>query len=174
MGLSHCFSTWSLCPCQGPPLCWSPSISWVFPGRRISCRERGALKPGWCSPRSCPVLAATPPTPPQLIHSSSPPTHTPGGPTVLAHLLAQGTSLCLKRSRGRGRGSLLRGRENKFWGWPSLSQILSLPVCWQVFKLVRVSVFSPAKLEKDFCLSGLRRQRCWGVGCVQVTPFPSP
>lgn len=114
------------------------------------------------------------PSPRQLIHSSSLPTPTTGGPSVLAHLSAQGTSLCLKRSRGRGRGSLSRGRENEFWGWPSLSQILSLPVHWQVFKLARVSVFPPAKLEKDFCLSGLHRQRCWGRGCVQVTPFPSP
>lgn len=173
MGLSHCFSTWSLCPCQGPPLCQSPEhllgVPWVphLPWGEGSSQTRMVLS------KVLPC-AGHHTSPPQLIHSSSPPTHTPGGPTVLAHLSAQGTSLCLKRSWGRGRGSLLRGRENEFWGWPSLSQVLSLPVCWQVFKLVRVSVFPPAKLEKDFCLSGLHRQRCWGVGCVQVTPFPSP
>ena len=80
------------------------SISWVFPGYHISSRERGALKPGWCSPRSCSVLASPAPPP------SSPPTHTLGGPTVLEHFLAQGTSLCLKRSWQGPRGPVERQR----------------------------------------------------------------
>ena len=147
---------------------WAPHLPWKegsFPWKEGSSQTRMVLS------KVLPCAGHHRPRPPPT-HSLFLTSHTlswraqcPGAPL--------GTG-CLKRSRGRGQGSLSRGRENEFWGWPSLSQILSLPVHWQVFKLARVSVFPPAKLEKDFCLSGLHRQRCWGGGCVQVAPFPSP
>lgn len=86
--------------------------------------------------------------------------------------LGTGNVPALKQITRRGRGSLPRCKEQSLEsGKPKPD--LSTATAWQVFELVSVSVSSSAKLDDNFYLSGLHRQRCYGLGSVQVTPLPS-